>query len=89
MEKTRDLTRCTNCWEGFDWQPSQMGVTGPVNVLVAAEREKSFNTVFLSSPQSRERTRKIKLMTRSGRPPERGSDARFHHAKSANEQETK
>jgi hypothetical protein len=25
MEKIRDLVRCTNCWEGFDWLQSRSG----------------------------------------------------------------
>lgn len=25
MEKNKDLIRCTNCWEGFDWKESQPG----------------------------------------------------------------
>jgi len=29
MEKNKDLIRCTNCWEGFDWEENPPGdVTG-------------------------------------------------------------
>ncbi len=26
MGKIKDLVRCTNCWEGFDWQQAQPGI---------------------------------------------------------------
>jgi hypothetical protein len=25
MKKDQDIVRCTNCWEGFDWQQIQAG----------------------------------------------------------------
>lgn len=25
MEKNKDLIRCTNCWEGFDWEENPPG----------------------------------------------------------------
>lgn len=54
MEKNKDLIRCTNCWEGFDWEENpldDMGdgpdrLPGVGQTVVVLAWEKWFSHIF-------------------------------------------
>lgn len=45
MSQSTDLVRCTNCWEGFEWEARQR-VIGVLNVLAVAPKDKSLKAGF-------------------------------------------